>query len=86
MGIVQSLLTIGITRGIISKDGAREIVRSRFYGDRTGVQIRAGLDPKSRFLVDLDVASQNLMVVTVDNLAKDFEQMTVCDEITKGII
>lgn len=98
--IVQSLLAVGVNRGVISKVEAMKIMQVRFYGQETKEQTgtgpeefsekdqhqHVGMKPKVTFLMDLNVAYTNRDAASIDNLAKKFEDMSVFDEFTTGIV
>ena len=98
--IVQLLLAVGENRGVISKVEAMKIMQVRFSRQATKEQIKTepeefseqdqhqhvGIKPKVTFLMDLNVAYTNRDSASIDNLAKKFEDMSVFDEFTTGIV
>lgn len=99
-GIVQSLLAIAVKHSAISKQEARKLIQSRFYGDGAGKRAGGGMDESSEwrrrrgdesdkqgtFLIHLDLAFWDREAASVNSLTKEFEVMTVFDEFTRGII
>ncbi|KAK1975573.1 hypothetical protein LZ30DRAFT_605329 [Colletotrichum cereale] len=78
-GIVQSLLSMALRKGLMESSEARAIIKD---SDEKGKHHRGHDKIRAPFLVDLDLATVDPAVAHVDSLVAEFEELAIFNEFT----